>query len=71
MTIRLLIADDHRMMREGLRGLLEAQSEFEVIGEAEDGREAVAQTRALKPDIVIMDLGIAEAACIFSLANSA
>ncbi len=60
MTIRLLLADDHRMMREGLRKLLETHGGFEVIGEAENGRDAVAQTRALRPDIVVMDLGMKE-----------
>ena len=60
MTVRLLLADDHRMMREGLRKLLEAHDEFEVIGEAENGREALAQARALRPDVVVMDLGMKE-----------
>ncbi len=60
MTVRLLLADDHRMMREGLRKLLEAHDGFEVIGEAENGREAVAQARALRPDVVVMDLGMKE-----------
>lgn len=60
MTIRLLLADDHRMMREGLRSLLEAQDDFEVIGEVENGRDAVRQTRALRPDVVVMDIGMKE-----------
>ena len=60
MTIRLLLADDHRMMREGLRSLLEAHGEFEVIGEVENGRDAVTQTRILRPDVVVMDLGMKE-----------
>lgn len=58
MTTRLILVDDHRMMREGLRSLLEANSGFEVIAEAENGRDAVTRTRALKPDVVVMDLGM-------------
>jgi two-component system, NarL family, response regulator LiaR len=54
--IRILIADDHPIVREGLRGVLSGKSGFEVIGEAEDGVEAVLQATSLKPDVVIMDL---------------
>lgn len=54
--IRILIADDHPIVREGLRGVLSGKSGFEVIGEAEDGIEAVLQATSLKPDVVIMDL---------------
>ena len=54
--IKLLIADDHAIMREGLVTLLRFQKDFAVIGEASNGREAVQKTRALKPDVVIMDL---------------
>jgi two-component system, NarL family, response regulator NreC len=60
MTIRLLVADDHRMMREGLRSLFEAHGGFEVIGEAENGRDAVARAHELRPDVVVMDLGMKE-----------
>jgi DNA-binding NarL/FixJ family response regulator len=54
--IRLLIVDDHPVVRDGLRGMLESQPDFEVAGEAADGSEAVQQVEKLKPDIVLMDL---------------
>ncbi len=60
MTVRLLLADDHRMMREGLRSLLEAHEEFQVVGEACNGRDAVALARTLRPDVVVMDIGMKE-----------
>ncbi len=60
MRSRLLLVDDHRMMREGLRSLLEAHGGFEVVAEAENGRDAVTKARALKPDVVVMDLGMKE-----------
>ncbi len=53
---RILLADDHQILRHGLRVLLEKESGIEVVGEAEDGRRAVDLARTLKPDIVIMDL---------------
>ena len=55
-TIRLLIADDHPVVRDGLRGIFEASGEFEVAGEASNGREAVDRAAALNPDVVLMDL---------------
>ena len=54
--IRLLIADDHELMRGGLRAMLGAQEDMEVVGEASDGGEAVEQALALRPDVVIMDI---------------
>jgi DNA-binding NarL/FixJ family response regulator len=54
--IRLLIADDHPVFRQGLRVMLESATEFEVMGEAADGDEAVARALELKPDVVLMDL---------------
>jgi len=54
--IRIILADDHSVIRRGLRLLLEQQEDFEVIGEASDGREAVALAEALKPDIAVMDI---------------
>jgi Response regulator containing a CheY-like receiver domain and an HTH DNA-binding domain len=50
--IRLLIADDHPVVRDGLRGIFEASGEFEVAGEAANGREAVDRAAALHPDVV-------------------
>ena len=54
--LRLLIADDHPLFRKGLRGLLAAQPDLEVVGEAASGAEAVALTAQLRPDLVLMDL---------------
>ncbi len=56
MKIRILIADDHAVLREGMRNLLEQEKDFEVIGEASDGEEAVRLGSELKPDVVIMDI---------------
>jgi DNA-binding NarL/FixJ family response regulator len=56
MTVRVLIADDHPVVREGLRGMLAGEPDIEVIGEAGDGEEAVALARDLEPDVVLMDL---------------
>ena len=58
MTIKVLIADDHRILRDGLRSVLESDSDFEVIGEAQNGRDAVRLTRQLEPDVVVMDVGM-------------
>ena len=54
--IRLLIVDDHPVVRDGLRGIFEGDPEFEVLGEAADGAEAVAMAESLHPDVVLMDL---------------
>jgi DNA-binding NarL/FixJ family response regulator len=56
--IRLLIADDERLFREGLRLLLETDREFKVIGYASDGAEAIALVRRLKPDVLLLDEGM-------------
>ncbi len=58
MSIRLLLADDHKIVREGLRALVETQPGMEVIGEAENGRSAVRLTKELLPDAVIMDVAM-------------
>ncbi len=57
-TLRIFIADDHEVVRKGLCALLQAQPDWEVCGEAADGREAVEKIDLLKPDVVILDLGM-------------
>ncbi|MFZ0285756.1 MAG: response regulator transcription factor, partial [Terriglobales bacterium] len=57
-TFRILIADDHEIVRQGIKALLEQHSGWEVSGEARDGREAVERSKALKPDLVILDIGM-------------
>ena len=56
MSTRILLADDHQMVREGIRSLLEKESDIEIVGEAEEGRKAVHLARKLQPDVVIMDI---------------
>ena len=56
--IRILLADDHPIFRDGLRRLLEAEPDLKVIGEACDGAEAVKMARQLKPDILLLDLAM-------------
>jgi DNA-binding NarL/FixJ family response regulator len=56
MTIRVVLADDQAMVRDGLVALLEVAPDIEVVAEAEDGERAVALTRQLKPDVVVMDI---------------
>jgi DNA-binding NarL/FixJ family response regulator len=58
MKVRILLADDHTVIRSGLRLLLERYPEFEVVGEAADGREAVALAGELNPDVVVMDIAM-------------
>ncbi|CAM5523781.1 Response regulator transcription factor OS=Streptomyces tendae OX=1932 GN=GUR47_19845 PE=4 SV=1 [Streptomyces tendae] len=60
MTIRVLIADDQMMVREGFSVLLNAMPDIEVAGEAVNGREAVAKVRELAPDVVLMDIRMPE-----------
>jgi two-component system response regulator NreC len=56
MSIKILIADDHQLTREGVRSLLEREEDIDVLGEAEDGRSAVSMARELRPDVVLMDV---------------
>ena len=60
MGINVFLADDHAVVRDGLRSLLEAQSDIHVVGDAANGREAVRQVRQLKPDVVLMDISMPE-----------
>jgi DNA-binding NarL/FixJ family response regulator len=70
--IRLLIADDHPVVRDGLSGMFAGDPEFEVVGEAGDGAEAIRLAQALQPDVILMDLqmpGVNGLAAITELAN--
>jgi two-component system response regulator NreC len=58
MSIRVLIADDHKIMLAGLRSLLEKQTDFDVVAEAENGRRAVQMAQETKPDVVVMDVSM-------------
>ncbi|MGB9592185.1 MAG: response regulator, partial [Candidatus Kryptoniota bacterium] len=56
--IRVLLADDHAVLRAGIRALLETQPDLEVIGEASEGKMAIQRVRELQPDVIIMDIGM-------------
>jgi len=56
MSMRILLVDDHGIVRQGLRSLLERQADMEVVGEAEDGRKALELVRELLPDVIVMDV---------------
>lgn len=58
MTIRIVLADDHKMLRDGLRALISEQNNMDVIGEAASGQEAVQLVEKLAPDVVIIDIGM-------------
>lgn len=60
MAIKVFLADDHAVVRDGLRLILEAEADISVIGEASDGRQAVHQIKQLSPDIVVMDIAMPE-----------
>jgi DNA-binding NarL/FixJ family response regulator len=60
MALRILVVDDHAVVRRGVRSLLESHEDWEVCGEATTGRDAVEQSRRLRPDVVVMDLSLPE-----------
>jgi len=60
MTIRIVLADDHKITRDGLRALLEQQPNMKVVGEAENGRDAIRLALNLQPDVVVMDISMPE-----------
>jgi DNA-binding NarL/FixJ family response regulator len=57
-VLKVLIADDHEIVRQGLRSMLEAKGDCQIVGEAANGRQAVSMTRDLSPDVVILDVGM-------------
>src|SRR5687768_3062535 len=59
-VLRIVLADDHIVMREGLRSLINAQPDMEVVGEASDGRVALVKAREFRPDVVVMDVSMPE-----------
>jgi DNA-binding NarL/FixJ family response regulator len=60
MAVKILLADDDKVMRDGLRSLIEKQPEMEVVAEAENGRTAVRLNRKLRPDVIVMDIHMPE-----------
>ena len=56
--IKVLLADDHSLVRTGIKGILERSPDIRVVGEASDGQEAVEQYKALRPDVVILDISM-------------
>jgi DNA-binding NarL/FixJ family response regulator len=58
MSIRILLVDDHRMTREGVRSILDLEKGLDLIAEAENGREGREMARALRPDVILMDVGM-------------
>ena len=60
MKIKVLLADDHTIVRDGLRALLESELDIEIIGSVANGREALLKSLELKPDVVVMDIAMPE-----------
>jgi NarL family two-component system response regulator LiaR len=70
-TIRILIADDHAIVRKGIRTLLDTEPDIEVIGEAQDGQQAIAEAHRLRPDVILMDLVMPQADGIMAIRHIA
>ena len=60
MPLKIMLVDDHEMIREGLHSLFECQTDMEIVGEAENGRVAVEKAVKLKPDLIVMDINMPE-----------
>ena len=58
MTTRILLADDHRIMREGLASLLAEEGDLEIVGQVDNGEQAIEQARKLRPDVIVMDISM-------------
>jgi DNA-binding NarL/FixJ family response regulator len=58
MRIKILLVDDHKVLRDGLRSILDSMNDIEIVGEAENGFEAIDIARALVPDVIVMDIGM-------------
>lgn len=58
--VGILIVDDHKLLREGLKSLIQAEPDFHVLGEAENGRQGVEMALKLKPDVVLMDINLGD-----------
>ena len=69
--IRVLIADDHAILRQGLKRILEEEEDLEVVGEAATGKAAVERTRELEPDVVILDVSMPDQSGIESMGQIA
>ena len=61
-TVRILVVDDHTIVRQGLRSILDLEPDFTVVGEAAEGGQAVAEATRLRPDVVLLDLKLSDRA---------
>jgi len=58
MSFRVLLVDDHKILRDGIKAILRAEGDFDVVGETDNGTDAVQHCRKLTPDVVVMDIGL-------------